>query len=196
MFGALKKVAGSDGGGLLPDIQGAVMGALEQNPTFQAAAKIPGMVESAKGKMEEVAQSITDLPEKAAEAVQEKLDEAKAAQAGESEEGTNEEGEGGNAEQEGGGPRYEIVELTVPINDPLYVYYMEGKPIYFTQNAYGQILVLPMAADLELITRYPPPHIRTKRVKHAKKRGSTKKNAVKSARKLTRKSGQRRSRRS
>jgi hypothetical protein len=40
-----------------------------------------------------------------------------------------------------GGNRYELVTLSRPISDPLFVYYKSGKPVYFTRGSKGvQIL--------------------------------------------------------
>lgn len=53
-----------------------------------------------------------------------------------------------NNSQEGGGPRYEIVTLSSPIYDPLYVCYKSGHPVYFTRSAKG-IQILPNHKDID-----------------------------------------------
>ena len=84
--------------------------------------------------------------------------------------------EGGNeGDQEGGGRRYEIVTLSSPIDEPLFVCYKSGKPVYFTNSSRG-LNILPFHTDIE--ARYKKP---------AKKRKTTKKSSKKHSKKLSRK---------
>jgi outer membrane murein-binding lipoprotein Lpp len=208
----LKSAVSSDPGGSMNPLMASVM----ENPTIKKLTNAAGKIGEVGTKIQDLTGNVKELPNKVAEvagaAATAKVNEALAAQGMEpaapssnssgaeegeinAEEGENNAEEENNAEQEGGGPRYEIVELTTPIKDPLFVYYMNGKAIYFTQNARGHVVILPMLSDLESIREYLP-HKYTKKTTTTHKRGSTKKTFVKGARKLTRKSGQRRSRRS
>jgi hypothetical protein len=215
----LKSAVGSDPGGSMNPLMASVM----ENPTIKKLTNAAGKIGEVGTKIQDLTGNVKELPNKVAEvagaAATAKVNEALAAQGMEpaapssnasgaeegennaeegeynTEEGENNAEEENNAEQEGGGPRYEIVELTTPIKDPLFVYYMNGKAIYFTQNARGHVVILPMLSDLESIGEYLP-HKYTKKTTTTHKRGSTKKTFAKGARKLTRKSGQRRSRRS
>ena len=90
-------------------------------------------------------------------------------------EASNESGEGNwsnEGEMEGGGRRYEIVTLSSPIDEPLFVCYKSGKPVYFTNSSRG-FNILPMHGKME--ARYK---------KSTKKRKVTKKSSKK---KLSRK---------
>jgi len=85
------------------------------------------------------------------------------------------EGEGNSGEEmEGGGRRYEIVTLSSPIDEPLFVCYKSGKPVYFTNSSRG-LNILPMHGKME--ARYKKP---------TKKRKATKKSSKKK-KKLSRK---------
>jgi len=97
-----------------------------------------------------------------------------AANAANSGEGNSGEGEGNSGEEmEGGGRRYEIVTLSSPIDEPLFVCYKSGKPVYFTNSSRG-LNILPMHGKME--ARYKKP---------TKKRKATKKSSKK--KKLSRK---------
>jgi len=50
--------------------------------------------------------------------------------------------------QEGGSRRYEIVTLSSPIDEPLFVCYKSGKPVYFTNSSRG-FNILPMHSKME-----------------------------------------------
>lgn len=82
-------------------------------------------------------------------------------------EGNGGEGNGGESnggeEMEGGGRRYEIVTLSSPIDEPLFVCYKSGKPVYFTNSSRG-LNILPMHGKMK--ARYKKP---TKKRKHTKK---------------------------
>ena len=83
---------------------------------------------------------------------------------------------GGNeGDQEGGSRRYEIVTLSSPIDEPLFVCYKSGKPVYFTNSSRG-LNILPFHTDVG--ARYKAP---------AKKRKATKKSSKKRSKKLSRK---------
>ena len=98
-----------------------------------------------------------------------------AANAANSGEGNSGEGEGNSGEEmEGGGRRYEIVTLSSPIDEPLFVCYKSGKPVYFTNSSRG-LNILPMHGKME--ARYKKP---------TKKRKATKKSSKKK-KKLSRK---------
>jgi hypothetical protein len=86
--------------------------------------------------------------------------------------GNSGEGNGGE-EMGGGGRRYEIVTLSSPIDEPLFVCYKSGKPVYFTNSSRG-LNILPMHGKME--ARYKKP---------SKKRKATKKSSKK--KKLSRK---------
>jgi len=201
----LKAAAGADPGGAMNPLMASVM----ENPTIKKLTNAAGKIGEVGTKIQDLTGNVKELPNKVAEvagaAATAKVNEALAAKGMEpvapstsasgAEEGANNAEEENNSEQEGGGPRYEIVELTTPIKDPLFVYYMNGKGIYFTQNARGHITILPMLSDLESIAEYLP-YKYTKKTIRIQKPGRTKKASVKGARKLTRKTRQRRSRRS
>ena len=210
--GLLGNIGRATAGAAVPGVQAAVMDALKQTPGFNTVAKLPAMLTNAKGKMENLKTTVTTLPDQAVAAVKtaakEQVEQSLAAQGlevknagtegnNESEEETNESEEGNNESaeenenQEGGGPRYEIVQLTMPVKDPLYVYYIKKKPVYFTQNKYGKLTILSTASSLHPTTRYSS-YTNTKK----KRRGVSKKAAKRSVSKLTRKAGKHRSRRS
>ena len=54
-----------------------------------------------------------------------------------------------NTELQSGGSPYEVVHLTKKIRDPLFVFYMAGKPIYYTRNSKGRVKILPLYADVK-----------------------------------------------
>jgi len=95
---------------------------------------------------------------------------AAANSAGEGNGGEGNSGESnGGEEMEGGGRRYEIVTLSSPIDEPLFVCYKSGKPVYFTNSSRG-LNILPMNGKME--SRYKKP---TKKRKHTKKSSKKKK---------------------
>jgi hypothetical protein len=76
-----------------------------------------------------------------------------------------------NNSQEGGAPRYEIVTLSSPIYDPLYVCYKSGHPIYFTRSAKG-VQILPNHKDIHsrFLPKQPCTQAIVKRVVSKKKK--------------------------
>jgi len=101
---------------------------------------------------------------------------------------------GGNTTgaQEGG--RYETLHLMKPPKDPLHVFYLDGRPIYFTDNGKGRVKILPMHTNMQM-AKTSSRHKYTKKMKHKRKTRSTKKSRAKGVRKTSHKAKQRRSRR-
>ena len=97
-----------------------------------------------------------------------------------------------NASSGGGG--YETVHLSKPPKDPLHVFYLDGKPIYFTDNGKGRVKILPMHVDMQ-IAKTSSRHKYTKKMRHRRKTRSTKKSRAKGVRKTSRKAKQHHSRR-
>ena len=97
-----------------------------------------------------------------------------------------------NASSGGGG--YETVHLSKPPKDPLHVFYLDGRPIYFTDNGKGRVKILPMHVDMQMATTSSR-HKYTKKIRHKRKTRSTKKSRSKGVRKTSRKAKQHHSRR-
>ena len=87
--------------------------------------------------------------------------------------------EGGNNANAGGGHKYEVVTLSSPIYEPLFVCYESGKPVYFTKNSKG-ITILKLHDNIEARYRAPPPAVKKKKVLTKKKKKKSKKKATKS----------------
>jgi hypothetical protein len=85
-------------------------------------------------------------------------------------------GNGGNSgngeDMGGGGRRYEIVTLSSPIDEPLFVCYKSGKPVYFTNSSRG-INILSMHNEME--ARYKKPAKKSTKKRKATKKSSKKK---------------------
>jgi len=93
-----------------------------------------------------------------------------------------------------GGGGYETVFLTKPVKDPLHVFYLDGRPIYFTDNGNGRVKIIPLHSDMQMATTSSR-HKYSKKIKHARKHKSTKKHTVRGVRKTSRKAKQHHSRR-
>jgi hypothetical protein len=106
-------------------------------------------------------------------------------------ENTGEEEEYAN-NQEGG--RYETIHLKKPLKDPLHVFYLDGKPIYYTDNGKGRVKILPIHMNMKM-AKTSSRHKYTKKMRHKRKTRSTKKSRAKGVRKTSRKAKQRRTRR-
>jgi hypothetical protein len=78
-----------------------------------------------------------------------------------------------------GGP-YETVYLTKPVKDPLHVFYLNGRPIYFTDNGKGRVKILPLHSGMKMAST-------ASRRKYTKKIKRNKKSRVKSVRKTSKK---------
>ena len=87
--------------------------------------------------------------------------------------------EGGNNANAGGGHKYEVVTLSSPIYEPLFVCYESGKPVYFTKNSKG-ITILKLHDNIEARYKPPPPAVKKKKVLTKKKKKKSKKKATKS----------------
>jgi hypothetical protein len=97
-----------------------------------------------------------------------------------------------NGVTSGGG--YETVYLTKPLKDPLHVFYLYGKPIYFTDNGKGRVKIVPIHVDMQM-AKTSSRHKYSKKIKRVRKHKSTKKQAKKGVRKTSRRTKQRHSRR-
>jgi hypothetical protein len=97
-----------------------------------------------------------------------------------------------NAVTSGGG--YETVYMTKPLKDPLHVFYLYGKPIYFTDNGKGRVKIVPIHVDMQM-AKTSSRHKYSKKIKRVRKHKSTKKQAKKGVRKTSRRTKQRHSRR-
>ena len=97
-----------------------------------------------------------------------------------------------NGVTSGGG--YETVYLTKPLKDPLHVFYLYGKPIYFTDNGKGRVKIVPIHADMQM-AKTSSRHKYSKKIKRVRKHKSTKKHIVKGVRKTSRRTKQQHSRR-
>jgi len=97
-----------------------------------------------------------------------------------------------NAVTSGGG--YETVYLTKPVKDPLHVFYLNGRAIYFTDNGKGRVKIIPLHSDMQM-AKTSSRHKYSKKIKHARKHKSTKKHTVRGVRKTSRKAKQHHSRR-
>ena len=85
----------------------------------------------------------------------------------------------GEDAQEGGSRRYEIVTLSSPIDEPLFVCYQSGKPVYFTNSSRG-LNILPLHSDMEArYTVKKTPKKSSKKRKAPTKKASKKKNSRK-----------------
>jgi hypothetical protein len=91
----------------------------------------------------------------------------------------------------GGG--YQTVYLTKPVKN-LHVFYLDGKPIYFTDNGKGRVKIIPMHTDMQMASSSSR-HKYTKKIRRAKKKKNTRKSKVKGVRKTSRRGKQNRSRR-
>jgi hypothetical protein len=97
-----------------------------------------------------------------------------------------------NAVTSGGG--YETVYMTKPLKDPLHVFYLYGKPIYFTDNGKGRVKIVPIHVDMQM-AKTSSRHKYSKKIKRVRKHKSTKKQAKKGVRKTSRRTKERHSRR-
>ena len=86
-----------------------------------------------------------------------------------------------NENQGGGG--YEIVTLSSPVEEPLFVCYQSGKPVYFTNSSRG-LNILPLHGDME--ARY------TVKNRGKKRKAPTKKASKKSSKKRSKKNSRKR----
>jgi hypothetical protein len=96
-----------------------------------------------------------------------------------------------NASSGGGG--YETVHLSKPPKDPLHVFYLDGRPIYFTDNGKGRVKILPMHVGMQM-AKTSSRHKYTKKMRQRRKTRSTKKSRAKGVRKTSRKAKQHHSR--
>jgi hypothetical protein len=200
-LGGVAKGVGSIPG--MPDIAGAVQSAIMKNPTVAQVAKTATSIKDLTTTIPKVKDNIIDQVKTTVDStvkstVAKSLSAAgitpgygAAAAAPTSGYGatTSSYGEAPTeTEAQSGGAKYEMVELSEKVEDPLYVYYDNGKPIYFTHNSRDEVKIYTGAR-----------HKHTKKMKNQKpavRSKATKKVNKKGARKQSRKSGQRRSRRS
>jgi hypothetical protein len=143
--------------GLTSAIQSAIM----QNPTIAKVAATATDIKAVGSKLSTVQEDTVSAVKDAVDTqVQQSL-----ATAGVSPDGIATEGSATSemGQTSGGGIRYELVKLTVPVHEPLYVYYENGKPIYFTHNERDEATIIPI---------YPArrkAHRSTKKAKRGKK---------------------------
>jgi hypothetical protein len=97
-----------------------------------------------------------------------------------------------NGVTSGGG--YETVYLTKPLKDPLHVFYLYGKPIYFTDNGKGRVKIVPIHVDMQM-AKTSSRHKYSKKIKHVRKHKGTKKQILRGVRKTSRRTKERHSRR-
>ena len=176
----------------------------------QAATSLPGKLSTV---VNEVGKAPTVIAQAAANAVTQKIDDKFAAAgitttgaAGTENLGTPTQNDPGSIENFGAtgantvdpqpstGGGYETVHLTKPPKDPLHVFYLDGRPIYFTDNGKGRVKILPIHTDIEM-AKTSSRHKYTKKMKHKRRPKSTKKSRAKGVRKISRKAKQQHSRR-
>lgn len=103
-----------------------------------------------------------------------------------------------NTPTSGGGLNhsYETVHLTRKIKHPLYVFYLDGRPIYFTQSSNDEVELIPLYSDI-VISNTSARHKYTKKVKTPKRHSNhTLKHVIKGIRKVSHKTKQKHSRKS
>ena len=207
------------GGGLINSIKGAVGSkmptsvsdfAKKVTETIMAPgsplADAAGIATSLPGKLTDVIDSIEEAPDAIAQAAADKATEAidaKLAEVGTSGRGSTD-GYGAPSETDpgseysnnasSGGGGYETVHLSKPPKDPLHVFYLDGRPIYFTDNGKGRVKILPMHVDMQM-AKTSSRHKYTKKMRQRRKTRSTKKSRAKGVRKTSRKAKQHHSRR-
>jgi hypothetical protein len=176
----------------------------------KAATSLPGKLQTV---VKDVAQAPTVIAQAAANAVTQKIDDKLAAAGitttgaeGTENLGTPTQNDPGSISNFGAtgannedavvttGGGYETVHLTKPPKDPLHVFYLDGRPIYFTDNGKGRVKILPMHTDIEM-AKTSSRHKYTKKIKHKGRPKSTKKSRAKGVRKISRKAKQQHSRR-
>lgn len=162
---------------------------------------------SLQGKISNVVEAVKDAPDTIAQAaataveskIVEKLGPGGTAQgaSGSLENlgtpSTNDPGSISNNDVTSGGG-YETVYLTKPLKDPLHVFYLYGKPIYFTDNGKGRVKIVPIHADMQM-AKTSSRHKYSKKIKRVRKHKSTKKQTKRGVRKTSRRTKERHSRR-
>ena len=158
-------LTGLAGAGGIPDIASTVKAALATNPTIAQLAKTASSVKSLSTMLPTIKD---DIIKQVRVEVDNQVKESLAA--GVKSEGPPSvatgdpgialpdtkdpgllvtEGESTNpVPQEGGGNKYEMVELTTPVDDPLYVIYEDGRATYFTYNG-KDVVILPFYSEIE-----------------------------------------------